>query len=55
MIFHYSNYNIILFLSYVKNKLDILYIFINTYNFYYIYKHWLFNLQIYFLIDIKKY
>jgi hypothetical protein len=36
MMFHCSNYNIVLFLYYVKNLLEILHVFINAYNFYFI-------------------
>ena len=34
--FQYSNYNIVLFFYYVKNELEILLVFINEYDLYYI-------------------
>ena len=36
MIFQYNNCNIVLFLYYIKNKLEILHFFTNTYNLHYI-------------------
>ena len=36
MLFQYSNYNIVLFFYHVKNEYEILHVFINAYDLYYI-------------------
>jgi hypothetical protein len=38
-VFHLNNCNIILFLCYIKNYIEILHVFINAYNLYYILLH----------------
>jgi hypothetical protein len=36
MMFHCCNYNIVLFLNYIKNEIEILQVFINMCDYYYI-------------------